>query len=206
MTTAYGLQTQLPGDLENRHTWKQSSYPSLKDSYFFLFDLTFPFHFISGWKCFKAAVGISSSLLPQDEEHWGLRTLVGKCCTAHGATKWEGHATNNLGEDLPGIWKGPSENYSLETPNLSLFHYIPLRNIWMYGQNLKLSWAMASNLWSPRKGLGNWFLESAEAILVFPPWVFDFCVLLFLLSQSCPRNPSNLGWNLKLEEIFEIIH
>lgn len=31
-------------------------------------------------------------------------------------------------KDLFGIWKGPSENYSLETYNLNLFHYIPLRN------------------------------------------------------------------------------
>lgn len=50
--------------------------------------------------------------------------------------------------------------------------------------------------------------ESAETILVSPPWVFDTCFAAVAVSvlPSEPVTVSDLGWNLKLEEIFEIIY
>lgn len=42
-----------------------------------VFVLPVHFLFISNWKCFKAAVGISSNWLPQDTEQSGWRTLEG---------------------------------------------------------------------------------------------------------------------------------
>lgn len=64
MATAYVLNTQLPEGLENRHTGKLQSYPSLKDSYFcFCLPLHFPFYFQ-----LKSSFRNSCNLLPQDKE------------------------------------------------------------------------------------------------------------------------------------------
>lgn len=102
---AYVLNTQLPELPDNGHTCKLPFYPSLKDPSLSVCPYTsFSFYFF-WWVHGAGLVGSRSgrAILP-----------------------------TVLGVHLSGTWKGPSESYSLETENLTLFCCIPLRNAWVY--------------------------------------------------------------------------
>lgn len=145
----------------------------------------FPFHFISSWKCFKAAAGISSNFLPRHKEQWGLRPLGGMEQVS-GARQGE----SPLPAVLLRVFLGPGRvplKTPLEALSPSIVHPWEMPGRW---QNCcKWSWAVTA---SPPvvSGEGSLRRIAAEAI---PPlhgtWTPS---LLLLLSQSCPRDPSGL--------------